>query len=39
MVMRYKERREPHNYFENGGEIFRHLHALSFQWPLEKKEE
>jgi hypothetical protein len=30
MVMRYKERREPHNYFENGGEIFRHLHALSF---------
>ncbi len=28
MIMRARERREPHNYFENGGEIFRYLYAL-----------
>lgn len=29
IVMRAKERREPHNYFENGGEIFRHLYKIN----------
>ena len=28
MVMRAKERREPHNYFENGNEIFQYLRRL-----------
>jgi hypothetical protein len=29
MVMRANERKEPHNYFINGREIFKHIHALS----------
>lgn len=29
MVMQANERKEPHNYFINGREIFKHIHALS----------